>query len=66
MKTLSKKNPYYISKYRKPELMYFCRQYPEWKEKLRTMTGDISSSVIHIRQDRHLSNPVSDIAEKRE
>jgi len=31
MKTLSKKNPYYLSDARKRELMYFCRQYPEWE-----------------------------------
>jgi len=31
MKTLSKKNPYYLSDARKRELVYFCRQYPEWE-----------------------------------
>ena len=28
---LSKKNPYWISKYRYYELRYFCLQYYEWK-----------------------------------
>lgn len=31
MKTLSKKNPYYISTEKKLELVHFCRQYPEWR-----------------------------------
>lgn len=32
---LSKKNPYYISKERNLELIYFCLQYPEWKRYLK-------------------------------
>lgn len=31
MKTLSEKNPYYISTEKKLELIHFCRQYPEWR-----------------------------------
>lgn len=30
-KTLSKKNPYYISTEKKLELVHFCRQYPAWR-----------------------------------
>ena len=32
--TLSRKNPYYISKNRRLELKYFCLQYREWKSYL--------------------------------
>ena len=66
MKTLSKKNPYYISKYRKLELMYFCRQYPEWKEQLKTMTSDVTSSIITVNKDKHLLNLIEKTIEKRE
>lgn len=30
---LSKKNPYWISRYRYYELRYFCMQYNEWRQK---------------------------------
>ena len=33
--TLSKNNPYYISKNRRLELKYFCLQYKEWEKYLR-------------------------------
>ena len=32
---LSKKNPYYLSKYRYLELKYFCLQYKEYKDEYR-------------------------------
>lgn len=35
--TLSKKNPYYISKHRRLELVHFCLQYPEWCEYLTSI-----------------------------
>ena len=31
---LAKSNPYYISKFRRKELKYFCLQYYEWKKYL--------------------------------
>lgn len=34
---LSKKNPYYISKFKRLELKYFCLQYPEWKKFLASI-----------------------------
>lgn len=34
---LSKKNPYYISKFKRLELKYFCLQYPEWKKFLSSI-----------------------------
>lgn len=34
---LSKKNPYYISKFKRLELKYFCLQYPEWKKYLSSI-----------------------------
>ena len=32
---LSKKSKYYISPNRYKELVYFCQQYPEWKEEIK-------------------------------
>lgn len=34
---LSKKNPYYIPKFKRLELKYFCLQYPEWKKFLASI-----------------------------
>lgn len=31
---ISKKNKWYVGKYRYMELKYFCRQYPEWKKEI--------------------------------
>lgn len=42
MKTLSKKNPYYISKERKLELIHFCRQYPEWRDKYNSIVHAVN------------------------
>ena len=39
MRELSKKNPYYVNKYRYKELLYFCRQYPIWEKALNGLTG---------------------------
>lgn len=64
-KTLSKKNPYYISKERRLELEHFCRQYNEWKQELRSLTGDISKSVITITSDKRDIHNFERIIEKR-
>ena len=55
---LSKKNPYYISKYRYYELKYKCLQFNEWKEELNSF--DLfgrSSGYIRERVD---SSDISD------
>ena len=36
---ISKKNPYYIGKYRYLELRYFCLQYSVWKEAYNSLDG---------------------------
>lgn len=36
---VSKKNPYWIEKYRYFELKYFCRQYPIWKKSADSLLG---------------------------
>lgn len=38
--SISKNNPYYISKHRYYELKHYCLQYPEWKKELASI-GDI-------------------------
>lgn len=65
-KTLSKKNPYYISKERRLELEHFCKQYHEWKQQLRCMTGDISSSIINITPDSRVTDRIERTIELRE
>lgn len=39
MRELSRKNPYYVNKYRYKELLYFCRQYPTWEKALVGLNG---------------------------
>lgn len=41
---LSKKSPFYITKYRYYELKNFCLQYPDWKKALEQVDGWESSS----------------------
>lgn len=61
---LSKKNKYYISKYRYYELKYFCLQYPEWKKELLECQEEIvaTSSIILKRKEKRLEDRVSEIA----
>lgn len=64
--SLSKKNPYYISKHRYLELKHYCLQFDEWKTKLNSL-GVISgfdSEKIPGR-DFYKNSPVEDIAIKR-
>ena len=45
---LSPKNPYYLPKYRKYELKYYCYQYPEWERaynEIRLRTESIVNVV---------------------
>ena len=55
--TLSKKNPYYISKHRRLELVHFCLQYPEWRAYL--------STIKIPKETNEFADPTSDIAIKR-
>ena len=61
---LSKKNKYYISKYRYYELKYFCLQYPEWKKELVKCQEEIvhSSSLILKKREKSLEDYVSEMA----
>lgn len=61
---LSKKNKYYISKYRYYELKYYCLQYPEWKKELLECQEEIvaTSSLILKRKEKRLEDRVSEIA----
>lgn len=54
---LSKKNPYYISKYRRKELEYFCLQYKDYKDYLSVIGRRGTSS--------EWSDPTGDEAIKR-
>ena len=43
---ISKKSKWYLSKHRYLELVHFCLQYPEWKQKLREI--DILQSRVFV------------------
>lgn len=58
MKTLSKKNPYYISTEKKLELVHFCRQYPEWREEYNGIvhsgaTRSLATDVVNVLRGRN-------------
>lgn len=61
---LSKKNKYWIPKYRYYELKYFCLQYPEWRKELVKCQEEIvhSSSLILKKREKSLEDRVSEIA----
>lgn len=57
MKTLSEKNPYYISTEKKLELVHFCRQYPEWREEYIGIvhsgaTRSLATDVVKVLRGR--------------
>lgn len=49
--TVTKRNPYYISKHRYYELKHFCLQYYEFKQKYNELCADIYSGNIRITTD---------------
>lgn len=61
---LSKKNPYYISEYRRLELKYLCLQYPEWKRAYRELgRGNVSSVKLDYIRGGDVSDPTEMKAE---
>ena len=62
---LSKKNKYYISKYRYYELKYFCLQYFDYKRKSKSFDGytKTNTNCIHTCE---ISNPTERCVESRE
>lgn len=63
---LSKKNPYWISKYRYYELKYFCLQYYEWKQKYYEleMTQQYGSCICPISRTNSIRDKTGDTAIK--
>ena len=49
--SLSKTNPYYISKHRYYELKHFCMQYGEWKHERSIIDSLESSSIRHAKKE---------------
>lgn len=64
-KTLSRKNPDYISKERYYELKHFCLQYPEWRQELRRLDGYLRGSTGVIQTDSRTRRPTEEIATLR-
>ena len=68
--TISKKNPYYISKHRYLELKHFCLQYPEWKQRYAELQDEIARSKYYISPksctDDHISELAIEMASLRE
>lgn len=65
---ISKKKEYWIPKHRHLELVHFCLQYPDWKEKLRTIDGYSrkSSSIVSIpEKDGSVAKPIERIIDER-
>jgi len=62
--TISKKNPYYISKHRFYELKHYCLQYNEWKRLKRELEDSLISSSKGVRTDLEWIDPTGNIAVK--
>lgn len=55
-----------ISKDRYQELLHFCRQYPEWKMEANSMIGIRAIKADGLPHGSGKSDPVAEIAERRE
>lgn len=63
---LSKKNEFYISKYRYLELKYFCLQYPSWKRICHSLDGlSKSRDYISILKVTGHGDPTAKCAEAK-
>lgn len=62
---LSKKNKYWISKYRYYELKYFCLQYKEWKKIYSEIDNVKTNSIIKIQETFDYNDSTINIIEKR-
>lgn len=62
--SISKRNPWYISKERYLELYHFCRQYKEWKEAyIELEEKEIScTSFLCVKNDFEISDPAGNTA----
>lgn len=61
---VSKKNKYWIPKYRFLELKYFCLQYPEWKREYAILLGLSASSATNseIKTQQEFQDPTGNLA----
>jgi len=67
MKSMSKKNPYYLPVERRLELKYFCRQYPRWQAEYNNCVVLPGAVPEKEKVDHTLTeSDVEKIAEKRE
>lgn len=64
MKELSKKNPYYLPKYRYLEMKNFAMQYEYWKEELHAI--DILGTAKIEKIDSDIADPVWELYQRRE
>lgn len=64
--SISKKNPYWISKYRYYELKYLCLQYPEWKRLYLNGYGLRSANFPLVGSYENVSDPTGDAAVRLE
>lgn len=58
-KTITKKYP--LNKNRYKELLYFCRQYPDWVRNKNSISYTKSTSSIKIVFNKKISDPTYDI-----
>lgn len=65
---ISKRNKYWIPKYRFLELKYFCLQYPEWKREYRILQTSIATSSTNseIKTQQEFQDPTGNLAVRLE
>lgn len=65
---ISKRNKYWIPKYRFLELKYFCLQYPEWKREYKILQTSIATSSTNseIKTQQEFQDPTGNLAVRLE
>lgn len=65
---VSKKNTWYISKYRHYELRHFCLQYPEWEREYASFDSlsKTPAELVKVGKTNHIADPVAYCVEKKD
>ena len=64
---LSHKNPYWIEKHRRYELIHFCLQYPIWKKAYHSIDGLMKNErYLKVEKEKGHSDPTARCVEAKE
>ena len=64
---LSKRNPYWLEKHRRYELMHFCMQYPIWKKAYKSIDGLMRNErYLQVEKDSGHGDPTAKCVEAKQ